>query len=1042
MAITFAGGIITVVDGTSGAPSNFEAIYQADVAGVWGVVTKQGLYNYRIDANVEFGDGTNPWYFKDAKKNIIITGWVQNNDANGGEAHFQLGELSATGNPVNGCSFSIPTLTDVVSTYYPQTGGNNCGNCYFYACYIYIPTFWRFYGTNSEIMHVQNCIVESSLGFRLGGTNSKNTGNKWMQVGVYGVTSIEPTPLIDSNEVYDSEFGMYFKPSYSGDARMQDMTLHDNTFAVKMVNDGDKYIDFVDCQSDEWTFSYGGSTDRSVAYRRYSYSFSMVKASDRSVNLELPSYGIFDTNKTLEHSGTTDQADAYSESFESSFGRWSTNASEGGDSLWKRKSGATGSGGTGPDSASDGTTYIYCETSSPNYPLKNFDLFIDGASITSIEFDYMLRWNADVEAVWTTEPQIEIARWDGLDWEVVTTIIGTTGTTSVWASQAKTAISQTSRIRIRATSGKTPLDDDVVTGSWNGDMALDKVVVEETVQIVSGLELYYGHYMRSLGSTPVKHGGYTHRVRKYGMFPFSSVFEISEATTVDAALTIDTTIVLTEVEADAVGGVVINKSLERWNIAEPADPTSNDVSTWLNGNVVISQYTVAPYPNYFSLNTLEITASSSTVSDYATVDVSSYSTGIATGDYTIDYSVFAALSTTTNTSGLAGLSFRDAAGAEISAVTVSVTTAGAQTLYTVATTLIPVGTTDIRITQSVTTTGTNIKLFTSVMSCIVTNSNYSGYSINIDCGGNTLDDTFHYIQSTIAKNSDVHGMPAIKWHNMLKRAGEEYITTGGTYHQGAKNTLYCGVDVTNYSEGTIAQLELDNSSIFVPSKIITGKVEGILPNSRILVENVTKGSEVANTVIIGTTWELDYTPDTTFSEGDLVKVSTGLIGKMPLVSYAIASDTLGFSVLVNQVDDEVYITNAIDGTTVIEFASDFPNVEVDVNDADGQSSWKRLYAWFSAAQTTEQGIRTFFGGLVAEDGLNYRVVTSLIDLHVQNTSATPVFFLGSRLYRDDDSILISAGGGGVHVDSRKAYLATSDQATLNGIKSKVYGMLP
>ena len=71
-------------------------------------------------------------------------------------------------------------------------------------------------------------------------------------------------------------------------------------------------------------------------------------------------------------------------SFEADVDEWTT-------STFLRKAGSTGSTSTGPLSAADGSYYVYCETSSPNFPGVNFDLektFSAGQELYGIAFQY------------------------------------------------------------------------------------------------------------------------------------------------------------------------------------------------------------------------------------------------------------------------------------------------------------------------------------------------------------------------------------------------------------------------------------------------------------------------------------------------------------------------------------------------------------------------------------------------------------------------------------------------------------------------------
>ena len=74
---------------------------------------------------------------------------------------------------------------------------------------------------------------------------------------------------------------------------------------------------------------------------------------------------------------------AFVSSFEAGFDGWTT-------STFIRKVGGTSSSSTGPPSAALGSYYIYCETSSPNYPSGYFEISrtVTAGSVTSLSFQY------------------------------------------------------------------------------------------------------------------------------------------------------------------------------------------------------------------------------------------------------------------------------------------------------------------------------------------------------------------------------------------------------------------------------------------------------------------------------------------------------------------------------------------------------------------------------------------------------------------------------------------------------------------------------
>jgi M6 family metalloprotease-like protein len=75
-------------------------------------------------------------------------------------------------------------------------------------------------------------------------------------------------------------------------------------------------------------------------------------------------------------------------SFESDFDGWQQDTGD--DFDWSRHSGSTISGNTGPSGASDGTYYLYTESSSPNYPSKTATVYKDFnfATLDSPQFSF------------------------------------------------------------------------------------------------------------------------------------------------------------------------------------------------------------------------------------------------------------------------------------------------------------------------------------------------------------------------------------------------------------------------------------------------------------------------------------------------------------------------------------------------------------------------------------------------------------------------------------------------------------------------------
>lgn len=154
----------------------------------------------------------------------------------------------------------------------------------------------------------------------------------------------------------------------------------------------------------------------------------------------------------------------YTEGYESNFGGW--NQASGDDFNWTRRSGSTPSSGTGPASAIEGTTYIYMESSTPNFSTKRAILygpcFAVPSGNTTFTFKYHMYGASQMGSL-----DVE-ASLNGTTWSSIWSQNGNQG--NAWrsatidlSSYAGTAV----QLRLNGVTGTT----------WQGDMAVDDLEV-------------------------------------------------------------------------------------------------------------------------------------------------------------------------------------------------------------------------------------------------------------------------------------------------------------------------------------------------------------------------------------------------------------------------------------------------------------------------------------------------------------------------------------------------------------------------------------
>jgi len=112
------------------------------------------------------------------------------------------------------------------------------------------------------------------------------------------------------------------------------------------------------------------------------------------------------------------------------------------------------------------------------------------------------------------------------------------------------------------------------------------------------------------------------------------------------------------------------------------------------------------------------------------------------------------------------------------------------------------------------------------------------YSITIDCGNNTLNDAWHYLQAFFSQPNNIF------YHNMLKRNEDIFYTEGGYYNNG-DSSIFKGVRVINYSDGMLNKVQSDDGSYYylpVIVKIIFEITEPLVDYEYRIYEVPEKGS--------------------------------------------------------------------------------------------------------------------------------------------------------------------------------------------------------
>lgn len=244
------------------------------------------------------------------------------------------------------------------------------------------------------------------------------------------------------------------------------------------------------------------------------------------------------------------------------------------------------------------------------------------------------------------------------------------------------------------------------------------------------------------------------------------------------------------------------------------------------------------------------------------------------------------------------------------------------------------------------------------------------------------------------------------------------ITTSGT--------------ITRPSSGEIVGTATDKDGTIV---LLPWEIKNVEATSRIQLYNVTKDSLVITSKLNGTAGTLvDTTGSYNGSEiavNDIIRLRVTCVveatAMLPVILQGVATST-GITFQVEQKADEVYNSNAIDGSAVSTLTADYDSpMGVDVSDADGTASVKEIYAFFVYSTTTEDGVDKWFNGMRAIDNANYEVVTANADIKIQNIGNNAVVVSDGRLFRDDSASVLHAADGDKPISMDSGALITSVQ---------------
>ena len=206
------------------------------------------------------------------------------------------------------------------------------------------------------------------------------------------------------------------------------------------------------------------------------------------------------------------------------------------------------------------------------------------------------------------------------------------------------------------------------------------------------------------------------------------------------------------------------------------------------------------------------------------------------------------------------------------------------------------------------------------------------------------------------------------------------------------------------------------------------QIKNLVSGSRVQVYNVTKNTEVFNDIVNDTTLTKSFI--TEMSEGDSIRIriayQNSTTAKEPQEIIATCT-TPSWGATANQVDALSYNEFGLDGTSVSEIALDTANgkIEVDITDGDNSTTIQRIGAFYYSELMTGNGIINLFGGINWITANQISIDQNKVDLKIDNKKSEPLVITGGRIYRLDNTTIISSTSNSVQIDYSPVYIANA-----------------
>ena len=217
-----------------------------------------------------------------------------------------------------------------------------------------------------------------------------------------------------------------------------------------------------------------------------------------------------------------------------------------------------------------------------------------------------------------------------------------------------------------------------------------------------------------------------------------------------------------------------------------------------------------------------------------------------------------------------------------------------------------------------------------------------------------------------------------------------------------------------------------NGTVLPPRNI---SITGLSAGSRLRIYNTTTSTEVYNDVVSGTAYTDSYLEGVGYSTGDVLELRVAKIDKLEFISTIVVSST-GFSTLVLQQNNQVYLDYGVDGSAVTGISWDSGNMQFDFNEADNVIEGPDIGAWYHYFITTSIGIAEAFGSFNWSQINKLTNLTSVYDITWDNVKSTPLQINNLWVEKDNGNTIIANSSNSIQLNPPAVFVKETSTSGL------------